>query len=80
MFLRSFDNLYQGYVKGPGEAYSTLGDGVVPQSSQTYPNVPAPNLFVVTDGPNHHGETADARMKNFVTQILTTRLNFVPGP
>jgi hypothetical protein len=79
-FLRAFDSLFQGYVKGPGEAYSALGDGVVPQSSQTYPNIPAPNLFVVTDGPNHLGETSDARVKNFVTQILATRLNFVPGP
>lgn len=70
VFLRALDLLSEGYLKGPSESINVNGDAAVPLSSQQYPNVPSQNLFTITDGPAHWGETSDARVKQIIESVL----------
>ncbi|HEV3486150.1 MAG TPA: hypothetical protein VG106_12130 [Vicinamibacterales bacterium] len=76
VFLRAVDGLYNGWV-------DKWGDGVVPGSSQRYPNIPDSDIRVIDGGPAHVGETKDRRVGQLVEMFLRTRMdvgqiNFTP--
>ncbi len=58
---------YWNHVTSPNE---TASDGLVPYSSQQYPNTPPQYRYQVTDGESHLGETKSVRAAQTLEQVF----------
>ncbi|MGI8401159.1 MAG: esterase/lipase family protein [Gemmatimonadaceae bacterium] len=68
-FLKAIDILYNKYTNDGGDT-----DGIVPKSSQLYPNIPQTDQYEIRDGPFHTGETKAVLVRTQLELILNQRL------